>query len=100
MPTYEYRCSECGHGFEESQSINAEALLNCPNCSKPALKRLLGGGGGMIFKGSGFYKTDYKAPRATSETQPSAKPEASSAVKKDAPTDSKPTSTPKADDAK
>jgi len=60
MPTYEYRCTSCGHTFEEFQSISADPLVTCPNCGKPSLRRALGGGAGMIFKGSGFYQTDYK----------------------------------------
>jgi putative FmdB family regulatory protein len=60
MPTYEYQCRECGHAFEEYQSITADALVLCPNCGKRTLKRVMGGGGGLIFKGSGFYQTDYK----------------------------------------
>jgi putative FmdB family regulatory protein len=60
MPTYEYHCRECGHAFEEYQSITADALVLCPKCGKHALKRVMGGGGGLIFKGSGFYQTDYK----------------------------------------
>jgi len=59
MPTYEYRCSECGHTVEELQSFTAEPLVTCPRCGRAALKRLVGGGGGVIFKGSGFYHTDY-----------------------------------------
>lgn len=60
MPTYAYRCVECGHEFEELQSMSAEPLVKCPNCGKNSLKRGLGGGTGMIFKGQGFYQTDYK----------------------------------------
>ncbi len=60
MPTYEYACSKCGHGFEQFQSMRDEPLKKCPKCGKPALKRLLGTGAGLIFKGSGFYITDYK----------------------------------------
>ncbi len=60
MPTYHYRCSSCSHEFEELQSITAEALVECPSCKKPALVRLIGGGAGLVFKGSGFYLTDYK----------------------------------------
>jgi putative FmdB family regulatory protein len=60
MPTYEYRCTECGHDFEEFQSITAEPLEICPRCGQTTIKRLLGGAGGMIFKGSGFYGTDYR----------------------------------------
>jgi putative FmdB family regulatory protein len=60
MPTYEYVCSKCGHQFEKFQSMRDEPLKKCPKCSKAALKRLVGGGAGLIFKGSGFYITDYK----------------------------------------
>ncbi|HLF20834.1 MAG TPA: zinc ribbon domain-containing protein, partial [Bacteroidota bacterium] len=60
MPTYEYQCKNCGHSFEEMESMAAEPLMVCPNCGKSSLKRLMSGGSGMIFKGSGFYHTDYK----------------------------------------
>lgn len=74
MPTYEYECTSCGHRFEKFQSITAPPLKHCPNCGK-RIKRLLGGGGGVIFKGSGFYTTDYrsenykKAAKADKEEQ-------------------------------
>jgi len=61
MPTYEYLCDACGHEFEEFQSITAKALRKCPQCSKPKLKRLIGTGAGIIFKGNGFYETDYRS---------------------------------------
>jgi putative FmdB family regulatory protein len=68
MPTYEYVCSKCGHHFEKFQSMRDEPLKRCPKCSKAALKRLVGGGAGLIFKGSGFYITDYKnKPQAKAE---------------------------------
>ena len=60
MPTYEYRCSECGHEFEEFQKMSAGPLRKCPECKRLRLKRLMGTGAGIIFKGSGFYETDYK----------------------------------------
>lgn len=88
MPTYEYACQKCGHEFEQFQSMRDEPLKKCPSCGKPALKRLVGGGAGLIFKGSGFYITDYKNPKH--------------AAKKDGggesskPAESKPTSTPSA----
>jgi putative FmdB family regulatory protein len=76
MPTYEYVCSKCGHHFEKFQSMRDEPLKKCPKCSKSALKRLVGGGAGLIFKGSGFYITDYKnkpAPKAEGgESKPAA----------------------------
>ncbi|MHC4914876.1 MAG: FmdB family zinc ribbon protein [Planctomycetota bacterium] len=60
MPTYEYRCAKCGHEFEEFQAITAEPIRKCPQCGKKAVERLIGTGAGIIFKGSGFYETDYK----------------------------------------
>lgn len=60
MPTYEYACPKCGHQFEAFQSMRDEPLTQCPKCKKKGVKRLLGTGAGLIFKGSGFYITDYK----------------------------------------
>jgi putative FmdB family regulatory protein len=59
MPTYGYKCEKCGHQLEELQSMSAAPLKECPEC-KGKLKRLIGGGSGLIFKGKGFYSTDYK----------------------------------------
>ncbi len=59
MPTYEYECTKCGHEFEQFQSIKDEPLKRCPKC-KCKVRRLLGSGAGIIFKGSGFYETDYR----------------------------------------
>ena len=59
MPTYDYQCQSCGHEFEAFQSIAAEPLQNCPVCGKQ-VRRLIRGGSGLIFRGSGFYITDYK----------------------------------------
>ena len=61
MPTYDYRCNDCGHEFEEFQSIKADALKTCPKCQKETLERLIGPGAALIFKGSGFYLTDYRS---------------------------------------
>ncbi|MDD8018475.1 MAG: zinc ribbon domain-containing protein [Bacteroidota bacterium] len=60
MPTYQYKCQNCGHTLEELQSMKEEPLMLCPNCKKPKLQRTIGTGGRTIFKGSGFYLTDYK----------------------------------------
>ncbi len=60
MPTYDYTCDACRHQFEEIQPITAPPLTDCPSCGQPRLRRLFGGGGGIIFKGSGFYETDYR----------------------------------------
>ncbi|MEX1025962.1 MAG: FmdB family zinc ribbon protein [Planctomycetota bacterium] len=85
MPTYDYRCNACGHTFEVFQGFSEKTKRKCPECGKPKLERLIGTGAGMIFKGAGFYLTDYrsdsykagaeaekKASEAASET-PSAK---------------------------
>lgn len=58
MPTYDYECDKCGHTFDEFQSMSDEPLKTCPTCGKNSLRRLIGGGLGIIFKGSGFYATD------------------------------------------
>jgi putative FmdB family regulatory protein len=61
MPTYEYRCDGCTKQFDVFQSITAEPLKTCPHCRSRKVKRLLGGGAGLLFKGSGFYITDYRS---------------------------------------
>lgn len=60
MPTYDYECAACGHAFEEFQNMSDPLLRKCPKCGKRRLLRLLGTGAGIIFKGSGFYETDYR----------------------------------------
>lgn len=60
MPTYQYECEACGHGFEALQSMADKKLRKCPECQKNKLHRLIGSGSGIIFKGTGFYETDYK----------------------------------------
>lgn len=66
MPTYQYLCENCSHEFEKFQSITANALRKCPKCNKMKLKRLIGPGAGIIFKGTGFYHTDYRSSSYTS----------------------------------
>ena len=61
MPTYDYECESCGHQFEQFQSITARPTKKCPECGKMKLQRLIGAGAGIIFKGSGFYQTDYRS---------------------------------------
>lgn len=60
MPTYEYRCKYCGHRLEAFQSITAKRRVKCPECGRRGLQRLISAGAGIIFKGSGFYATDYR----------------------------------------
>lgn len=62
MPTYDYACKACGHRFEHFQSMSSDPLTACPECGQDELKRLIGAGSALIFKGSGFYCTDYKKP--------------------------------------
>jgi putative FmdB family regulatory protein len=61
MPTYSYECENCGHEFEQFQYITAKSLRKCPRCGKLKLRRLIGTGAGVIFKGNGFYETDYRS---------------------------------------
>jgi putative FmdB family regulatory protein len=79
MPTYDYVCDACGHQFEEFQSFSDEPLKKCPECKKKKLRRLFGTGAGIIFKGSGFYETDYRSDSyksAAKKEAESAKPAA------------------------
>lgn len=107
MPTYEYECSNCGHKFEKFQSITAAPIKKCPVCGKNTAKRLIGMGAGLIFKGSGFYITDYRSDsykeKAKSESSGSsdAKPSESrlsdnGAAKETKPAKPKPEATPAA----
>ncbi len=64
MPTYDYVCDGCGHELVEFQSITADRLTRCPECGEEQLRRRIGAGAGIIFKGSGFYETDYKRTRS------------------------------------
>jgi putative FmdB family regulatory protein len=68
MPTYDYECQKCGHRFDQFQNMSDDPLELCPSCSERALKRLVGGGIGIIFKGSGFYATDSKSSAASKST--------------------------------
>ena len=61
MPTYDYECDACGHTFELFQSISEPVKKKCPECGKPKLRRLIGTGAAVVFKGSGFYQTDYRS---------------------------------------
>jgi putative FmdB family regulatory protein len=65
MPTYDYVCKLCQHAFEHFQGIHEPLLRKCPSCGRRSLQRLIGAGAGIVFKGSGFYETDYKRSGAT-----------------------------------
>jgi putative FmdB family regulatory protein len=92
MPTYDYECKACGHTFDELQSFNDAPLTKCPKCKKNKLERLFGGGGAIIFKGSGFYETDYRRPPEKKADGDAAKSE----PKTDTKTESTPASPPPA----
>ena len=115
MPTYEYICRACGHEFEEFQSIKADPIAVCPRCRKKKVERKIGIGGAVIFKGGGFYETDYRsdsyksgaeaekksgdakadaAGDAKAGDKPSSKGDAKVDAKGDARTESKPESKP------
>jgi len=61
MPTYDYICDQCSHEFEAFESIKADPQTVCPECSQPKLRRKIGAGAAILFKGSGFYQTDYRS---------------------------------------
>ena len=88
MPTYDYKCTQCGHAFEVFHSMSAEPVSVCPECDGK-VQRLIGTGAGILFKGSGFYQTDYRSPeykKAASSDQPAkapAKKDEKSASKKE-----------------
>ena len=92
MPTYEYACKACRHRFERLQMMSDAPVRTCPKCGKRKVDRLISGGGGLLFKGSGFYITDYrskgyqekaKADSEASKPKVEAKPEAKPAPKKE-----------------
>lgn len=91
MPTYDYVCEGCGHGFEHFQSMTSRRLRKCPACGERKLQRLVGAGAGLIFKGSGFYETDYKRAGASARggSAGSSKSETSTETNGDAKTESK-----------
>ena len=68
MPTYDYACDDCGYHFEEFQSITAEPLTKCPEC-QGHIRRLISAGNGFLFKGSGFYITDYRSEKYKKDKQ-------------------------------
>lgn len=91
MPTYDYECGGCGHRFERFQSIRSRPARKCPECGRLKAKRLIGSGGAVIFKGSGFYVTDNRSDdykkRASADKGSSSAPAAKAEDKK--PSDSK-----------
>ena len=93
MPTYDYECGACGHRFEKFQSITAPSVRKCPECSKLKVKRLIGTGAGIIFKGSGFYQTDYRSDsykKAAEKDKPSTETPKTDTAKSDSTSSEKP----------
>jgi putative FmdB family regulatory protein len=100
MPTYDYACEACDHVFELFQSISESPKRKCPACGKPKLRRLIGVGGGIIFKGSGFYATDYRSDsykRSADAEKKSAEKKATDGAKDKATGSEKPHKKPKSD---
>ncbi len=84
MPTYDYICDACGHEFEAFESIKADPQTVCPQCQESKLRRKIGAGAAILFKGSGFYQTDYRSPsykeRAKADQPAESKPSAESST--------------------
>ncbi|MBA7618015.1 hypothetical protein ES703_25334 [subsurface metagenome] len=98
MPTYDYICEGCGCEFEQFQTITAKPLRTCPKCGKRELKRLIGAGAAVIFKGSGFYQTDYRSESYKKAQESEKKTTDKDTTKKNTETktkDSKPSEKPK-----
>ena len=94
MPTYDYKCDSCEHEFELFQQMSANPIRKCPDCGQRKVRRLIGMGAGVIFKGSGFYETDYKRKKSggqgdakTTSADTPAKTEAKTDTKKAATTE-------------
>ena len=104
MPTYDYECDACGHKFELFQSISAPVEKKCPECKKLKLRRLFGTGAAVVFKGSGFYQTDYRSDsyRKSAESDKPAsesKSESKSEAKTESKSEAKPSETKKPTEA-
>lgn len=99
MPTYEYKCESCRHELEVFQSMNDKPKRKCPECGKNTLRRLIGTGAAVLFKGSGFYETDYRSPDYKKAAEKDSKPasESKTQTKPDKPSDAK---TPESDTKK
>jgi len=83
MPTYDYRCTSCEHTWESFHSIKADPIKECPECHQETAKRVIGIGGGVIFKGSGFYQTDYRSDSYKKAAAADSKPPESSSSSTD-----------------
>lgn len=96
MPTYDYICDSCAHEFEAFESIKADSQTVCPTCHEPKLRRKIGAGAAILFKGSGFYQTDYRSESykkgAAADKPAESKPADTSSTKSDGPKPSTPPS--------
>ena len=90
MPTYDYKCSNCGHAWEKFQSIKDNPIKKCPHCGKNTAQRLIGTGAGLIFKGSGFYITDYRSDSYKEAAKSDVAPKTDATANTDSKSDSKP----------
>jgi len=100
MPTYDYECDACGHKFELFQSISEPVQKKCPDCSKMKLRRLFGTGAAVVFKGSGFYQTDYRSEnykKAAEKDKPASESKSEGKSESKSSSDSKSTSKSKSD---
>jgi putative FmdB family regulatory protein len=102
MPTYDYVCDACRNEFEAFESIKANPQTVCPQCSEPKLRRKIGPGAAILFKGSGFYQTDYRSDSYKERAKADKPPEAASAKSGDAAPakSSEPASSPKSESPK
>ncbi len=89
MPTYDYLCESCGYKFEQFQTITAKPIRKCPKCGKTGVQRLIGAGSGVIFKGSGFYQTDYRSESYKKSAESEKKATDKDTTKKDTKTKTK-----------
>lgn len=104
MPTYDYECDACGHTFELFQPMSAEPEKKCPACKKKKLRRLFGTGAAIVFKGSGFYQTDYRSDSYKSSAEADKKAasdsSSSSSESNSKSSESKPADSPKSEASK
>ena len=89
MPTYDYECGACKHSWDEFQSMSAKPTKKCPKCAKAKANRKIGAGAGIIFKGSGFYQTDYRSDSYKKSADADSKSQTSSESKSESKGDSK-----------
>jgi|SRR5579872_2976648 len=92
MPTYDYECQACKNTWDEFQSMSAKPTRKCPKCGKAKAQRKIGAGAGIIFKGSGFYQTDYRSDSYKKSADADSKSQSSSDSKSESKGESKPTS--------